>query len=410
MLEKYFDNSDLETKFTSPNVILTRDRDIYLRNGTPLKRDDGANIGNSEFDNIIQEEVVKYISRSFDNIIVLAGAGASVVTDSEGVLLKKYGKTLQMIAENIDAELSKEKDFFTLQEVSEICNYKVPVKITENGSEKFNNNFNLEDFLSMFLTYEQFMQDADENFTKYEKTKSKIFQIIIKNTDYNFDSNDLKHEALIKLLSGKIKSSNKLSVVTTNYDTLFEDAANVIGVTVFDGFSFTHEPSFDSNMFDWNLVKDIPHVKTKEREYKRNVMNLLKIHGSLTWEERNGKVLRKNKNYIKKPILIFPSSDKYMQSYQAPYFEMFTKFQDMLSRPNTLLITIGFSFADNHISKIISQAIKHNTDLALLVSDFNIKQTHDNWKTIENLKDNNYQVAFLKSTLNSNLVRYLGGN
>ena len=29
-----------------------------------------------------------------------------------------------------------------------------------------------------------------------------------------------------------------------------------------DGFTFTHRPHFDSDMFEWNLVKDIENIKT----------------------------------------------------------------------------------------------------------------------------------------------------
>jgi len=88
--------------------------------------------------------------------------------------------------------------------------------------------------------------------------------------------------------------------------------------------------------------------------YKPSVMNLLKIHGSLTWEyDHQNNVVRQSKDFAKKPIMVFPSSDKYSQSYQQPYFDLFVKFQELLKQPNTLLITTGFSFADNHISQMI---------------------------------------------------------
>lgn len=106
--------------------------------------------------------------------------------------------------------------------------------------------------------------------------------------------------------------------------------------------------------------------------------------------------------------MIFPSSNKYMQSYQEPYFELFIKFQELLKRPNTLLITTGFSFADNHISQMIIQAILHNKSLALLISDYNINQENENWIRLQDLMQHNYQIAFLKATMNSDLVDYLG--
>ena len=137
-------------------------------------------------------------------------------------------------------------------------------------------------------------------------------------------------------------------------------------------------------------------------------MNLLKIHGSLTWENQEKRIYRKDKNEVEKPIMIFPSSNKYMQSYQEAYFELFTKFQELLKRPNTLLISVGFSFQDNHIFRMISQAIKHNKGLSLLVSDYNIEQDSDNWRQLQELTKQKYQIAFLKATMNDDLVEYLG--
>ncbi|HAB7537457.1 TPA_asm: SIR2 family protein, partial [Listeria monocytogenes] len=211
------------------------------------------------------------------------------------------------------------------------------------------------------------------------------------------------------ILSKYTNTPNKLTIVTTNYDTLFEEAAANLNFTVMDGFTFSYNPYFDSDMFEWNLVKDIPNVKTKELEYKKNIINLLKIHGSLTWVNsiEDNRIYRKNKKLVEKPIMVFPSSNKYMQSYENPYFELFTKFQELLRRKNTLLITTGFSFADNHIAKMIIQAIKHNTGLAVLVSDYNIEQNHENWIELDALRNNHFRIAFLKATLNDNLINFL---
>ncbi|MDN6279250.1 MAG: SIR2 family protein, partial [Lactococcus lactis] len=214
----------------------------------------------------------------------------------------------------------------------------------------------------------------------------------------------------LKILSSKLKKENKLTVVTTNYDTLFEEAAESLEMTVIDGFSFSYYPYFDSNMFDWKLVRDVPNVKTTQLEYKENVINLLKIHGSLTWErsESDQKIRRKQKDSVNNPIMVFPSSNKYVQSYDKPYFELFTKFQELLRRPNTLLITTGFSFADNHIATMITQAIKHNPGLNALVSDHNISQGHNNWEELYDLMEDHFQIAFLKATLNADLIDYVG--
>ena len=127
--------------------------------------------------------------------------------------------------------------------------------------------------------------------------------------------------------------------------------------------------------------------------------------------------------------MVFPSSDKFAQSYQEPYFELFTKFQDLIKRPNTLLISSGFSFADDHISKMITQALKNNSSLKLLVTDFNIDPNREwdddnkkfneideddskynqNWAELLRLMNDGYPVTFLKATMNGNLVDYWSG-
>lgn len=394
--------------YISSSVILASEEDTqFFRNDQILKNPETtADISLSEFRSFIKQEVSGFIHRSFDNIIILAGAGASVVSTEESID-KDFGKTVFMLAQDIKSELDSDTSLFSLQDLAKESKYDVSVEIDSDGEKKiFNPDFNLEDFLSNLITFEKYVPDAIKE--KYQKSKNKIFQLIRNNTSYDFNKEKLKHAAFINTLAKKVKSPSKLTIVTTNYDTLFEDAAESIGFTVMDGFSFSHKPYFDSNMFEWNLVKDIENVKTKELEYKKNILSLLKIHGSLTWERDELGIRRKDKSTIVTPIMIFPSSNKYMQSYQEPYFELFTKFQELLKRPNTLLITTGFSFLDTHISKMITQAITHNKGLSTLVSDFNIKQNTKNWNELLTLMEQNYQIAFLKATMNSNLTEYLG--
>ena len=389
--------------FKSVNNKYTYDNDKYLKNETPLMDEDGNSINDASFKLLIKKETSHFIHKNYGNIIVLAGAGASVVLNGNNIC-EKFGKTVSMLAELINKELKMDSNCFTLQELADFCKYNVPVEEVEES--KINPKFNLEDFLSDLLSFEKYVAEGD--YPKYEVSKNKIFDLIISNTSYDYDESYLKHSAFINTVSHLVKTPSKLSNVTTNYDTLIEDAADSIGFTVIDGFTFAHRPQFDSDMFEWNLVKDIENIKTRELEYKKNIINLLKLHGSLTWERSDKHIFRKEKNNVKKPIMIFPSSNKYMQSYQEPYFELFIKFQELLKRPNTLLITTGFSFADNHISQMIIQAILHNKSLALLISDYNINQENENWIRLQELMQHNYQIAFLKATMNSDLVDYLG--
>ena len=392
--------------YISANSKYEFENNTFYKSGAILSKADGSPMDELTFKSLIKRETSSFIHKTFSNIIVLVGAGASVLCTS-GKIDKRFGKTVFMLADLINNALKQDSNFFTLQELAQLCKYNVPVELVEQGgASKLNPSFNLEDFLSDLLSFEKYVSDAEAS--KYDQSKSKIFELIVENTSYEYDNNCLKHSTFINTVSHLVRTPSKLTIVTTNYDTLIEDAADSIEYTVMDGFSFSHRPYFNSDMFEWNLVKDIENIKTRELEYKKNIINLLKLHGSLTWERDTKGIRRKEKADVANPIMIFPSSNKYMQSYQEPYFELFTKFQELLKRSNTLLITTGFSFADNHISQMIIQAILHNKSLAVLISDYNITQNNPNWLKLIDLMKHNYQIAFLKATMNSDLSDYLG--
>ena len=392
--------------YISANSKYEFENNTFYKSGAILSKEDGSPMDESTFKSLIKRETSSFIHKTFSNIIVLVGAGASVLCTS-GKIDKRFGKTVFMLADLINNTLKQNSNLFTLQELAQLCKYNVPVELVEQGgASKLNPSFNLEDFLSDLLSFEKYVSDADAS--KYVRSKSKIFELIVENTSYEYDNNCLKHSTFINTVSHLVRTPSKLTIVTTNYDTLIEDAADSIEYTVMDGFSFSHRPYFNSDMFEWNLVKDIENIKTRELEYKKNIINLLKLHGSLTWERDTKGIRRKEKADVSNPIMIFPSSNKYMQSYQEPYFELFTKFQELLKRSNTLLITTGFSFADNHISQMIIQAILHTKSLAVLISDYNITQNNPNWLKLIDLMKHNYQIAFLKATMNSDLSDYLG--
>lgn len=393
----------MTTYYLSPKSNYYFEDEKYYKNGAELKDEKDQQFTDVMFKSAIRKDNSSFIHRAYNNIIVLIGAGASVRCEA-GSIDARFGKTVFMLAEEINEALKQDETLFTLQELADLCKYSVRVEL-EDG-QGLNREFNLEDFLSDLIAFKKYVPQGVAD--KYELSENEIFRLIIANTSYEYDKNILKHATFINTVSHLVKSPSKLTIVTTNYDTLIEDAADEMGYTVMDGFTFSHRPYFDSDMFEWNLVKDIEIIKTNELEYKKNIINLLKLHGSLTWERDDKGIRRKEKNEVSKPIMIFPSSNKYMQSYQEPYFELFTKFQELLKRPNTLFITSGFSFADNHISQMIYQAVLHNKSLGVLITDYEVNQNNENWNKMKNLMNQNYQVAFLKATMNDDLSEYLG--
>lgn len=379
------------------------DKVTFFKNEIEILNQEGVRISQLEFTHLIKEKINEYIY-PFESIVLLAGAGASIVSDKNGKPDLQYGHTMEMLSEKIWESL-KGDDIYSIQDLSELCKYTIDIE--KDG--KFNSEFNLEDFLSKVVTYEDFL-DCKEIKEKYVKTKNEILKIIKDKTSYEYNIAKHKHAALIKTLSNMHKPPNRLTVVTTNYDTLFEDAANSFNFTVFDGFSFDSKANFDQDLFDWSFVKPIANVKSEKMEYKKSTITLLKIHGSLTWKKIDDNIVRVGKKDNDMPIMIFPSSNKYSHSYEKPYFELFSKFQELIKKPNTLLITTGFSFADNHISKMITQAIKTSPSLSLLITDYTIDQESKckNWEDIWALMESRYRISFLKSTIDTGLSDFLG--
>ncbi len=393
----------METYYSSSSANYYFEKGKYYKNGEELKDEKDQPFTELMFRTAIRKDNSSFIHRAYSNIIVLIGAGASVRCEGDSID-DRFGKTVFMLAEEINVALKRDDNLFSLQELADLCKYSV--RVEREDEQGLNSAFNLEDFLSDLIAFKKYV--SPKKLDKYEASENEIFRLIISNTSYEYDKDFLKHSTFINTVAHLVKSPSKLTIVTTNYDTLIEDAADEIGYTVIDGFTFSHRPYFDSDMFEWNLVKDIENIKTNELEYKKNIINLLKLHGSLTWERDSKGIRRKEKNEVNKPIMIFPSSNKYMQSYQEPYFELFTKFQELLKRPNTLFITSGFSFADNHISQMIYQAVLHNKSVGVLITDFTIDQNNENLDKMKNLVKQNYQVAFLKATMNDDLSEYLG--
>lgn len=182
--------------FKSVNNKYTYDNDKYLKNETPLIDEDGNSINDASFKLLIKKETSHFIHKNYGNIIVLAGAGASVVLNGNNICVK-FGKTVSMLAELINKELKTDSNCFTLQELADFCKYNVLVEEVEDG--KINPKFNLEDFLSNMLSFEKYVAESD--YPKYEVSKNKIFDLIISNTSYDYDASYLKHSAFINTVS-----------------------------------------------------------------------------------------------------------------------------------------------------------------------------------------------------------------
>lgn len=100
--------------FISSNNKYTYEENKYLKNDVVLLDEEGNEIDETTFKRLIQRETAKFIHQNYSNIIVLVGAGASVLCTND-TIDPRFGKTVAMLANVINTELKKDSKCFSFK-------------------------------------------------------------------------------------------------------------------------------------------------------------------------------------------------------------------------------------------------------------------------------------------------------
>lgn len=169
---------------------------------------------------------------------------------------------------------------------------------------------------------------------------------------------DTPYHALASWIQA-IAREHPVEIFTTNYDLLMEQALEEQSVPYFDGFVGSHSAFLDLESM---AEDDLPPRWAR----------LWKIHGSVNWWMTAGQKIRRSRDLIEgEQLLIYPSHLKYDQSRQMPYYAMIDRLRVFLRSSQCVLITCGYSFADEHINAYISQGLAGNPNAACLAMIFN---------------------------------------
>lgn len=167
----------MTTYYLSPKSNYYFEDEKYYKNGAELKDEKDQQFTDVMFKSAIRKDNSSFIHRAYNNIIVLIGAGASVRCEA-GSIDARFGKTVFMLAEEINEALKQDETLFTLQELADLCKYSVRVEL-EDG-QGLNREFNLEDFLSDLIAFKKYVPQGVAD--KYELSENEIFRLIIANT------------------------------------------------------------------------------------------------------------------------------------------------------------------------------------------------------------------------------------
>lgn len=85
-------------------------------------------------------------------------------------------------------------------------------------------------------------------------------------------------------------------------------------------------------------------------------------------------------------IIVYPTAVIKSYTLDLPYSEMFRQFATTITQSQSVLITVGYAFADEHFNDIIFQALSNPT-FTLIIIDFNGVINNENIERIKNLND-----------------------
>lgn len=186
------------------------------------------------------------------------------------------------------------------------------------------------------------------------------------------DNRQQAFDALVTFLmsfASRTGTRDRLSIFTTNYDRLVEAGAELAGLHLLDRFLGTLMPIFRSSRLDLDMHYNPPGIRGEPR-YLEGVARFSKLHGSVDWVQADKDIRRIGlpfgagdiSPFLSAPgldgatahsLMIYPNAAKDRETSAYPYVELFRDFAAAICRPNSTLVTYGYSFGDEHINRVI---------------------------------------------------------
>lgn len=286
-----------------------------------------------------------------EHILFLLGAGASV---EAGIPISSK------MVEEIEKKISNQDEWKLF---TDLYNYlKSSINYSDGILGKFNESFNVERLLIVITEIEKregnimypfigswnirlldLAGNNFENITKFQKLIRGQLNNWVRIKNYEKANYYEAFNGLQSDIAGLLK------IFTLNYDLCFERIV---------GKQKEIELGFNRGTKDWHY-SNFEDVRDKH-------FFLYKLHGSIDWYQKNKS---DSKFYIsddpvEEPELIFGIQHK-MTSVD-PYFFYSSELRKACFNEARLIVVIGYSFADDYVNMILSQALKTKDYLRIL--------------------------------------------
>ena len=200
------------------------------------------------------------------------------------------------------------------------------------------------------------------------------------------------HLPFLAKLVARDSNLGRTHLFTLNYDTLIEQACERLGIQYFDGFTGRADARFDPSVYGLDIYYPGDVSEGRVRRFDK-FLHLYKLHGSLHWMT-DGEALRARHPDLRRflgyqelaaeakanrlttwadhteGIGILPTANKFVQTLTMPFSHLFRALQIRLSTPQTFLLVLGYSFGDDHVTRMLDTALM-NPSLVMLVVEPN---------------------------------------
>lgn len=289
--------------------------------------------------------VRKYLE--LENVSILTGAGTSFHLGSP--IIRKIPNDLKNELKNqienyfTDIETPSYEDLFNCLQADKF----LKIKKGENYETIQTCIYKMQEWL---------FKECDTNKTKIIDDKDEH----LKENRYYY------HELFLKKLLQRPNNLKRANLFTTNYDLAFDYALDNLGIHYIDGFSGVHNRCFRPEVYDYDIYYPGQSVSGKVHRAEK-VLRYYKLHGSLSWISEEESISNPygikeitNSNFeldVTQQLMIYPCVSKKTFTLDLPYSELFRHFSQAIIHPQSVLITLGYSFYDEHINDIIYQAL-----------------------------------------------------
>lgn len=231
--------------------------------------------------------------------------------------------------------------------------------------------------------------------------------------------------------------SKQANIFTTNIDILMETVMEESGLEYNDGFTGRLNATFSLSNFKKSIQKRSLHF---ENVSEIPVFNLMKIHGSLTWNKIEDKIFFSKLEHFDKSLLkkagrafdevygklaiVNPERKKLEETVvDLTYYELLRMYSSELEKENAVLFIMGFSMEDEHIREITIRTADSNPTLKIYAFCYdketasNIKEKmgigqrrYSNIEIIEPKNDNKYTLEEIDESVFKEILNELGKN